>query len=303
LKWLEVSISLSSELAESISDLLARHAPGGVVLETLSTRPNNTYVNEVIVRAYLPVDDHTESKKKAIQEGLWHLSQIKPLPPAQFRSIEEQEWDKVWKEHYNPIAIGKRLIIQPVWIPLGETDRLPILMDPGMAFGTGTHPTTQLCLMAIEDHLQKGDTFIDIGCGSGILSIAAALLGAGSVLALDIDSVALQNARKNIQQNDVNHIITVKQGSLEHLLEETPSTRVPSDLVAANIITKTLDEMIRSGLGKIITAYGSLILSGILDHQVETIQSACTETNLEIVETLSMDDWRALIVKRIPPLH
>jgi ribosomal protein L11 methyltransferase len=303
LKWLEVSISLSGELAESVTDLFARYAPDGVVLETLPSQTEIAQVKNVTVRAYLPMDDEIESKKIAIQEGLWHLSQIQPLPAARFRSINEQEWSEAWKEHYRPIAIGKHLIIQPAWIPLGVTERLPIRLDPGMAFGTGTHPTTQLCLIAIEDYLQKGDAVIDIGTGSGILSIGAAHLGASHVLALDIDSVALENAHKNIRQNDVSHIVTIMQGSLELLLEEKTSARVPADLILANIITKTLDEMIRSGLGKTITELGTLILSGILDHQVEIIHMACADMNLQIVETRSMDDWRALIIKRMPPLH
>lgn len=301
MKWLEVSISLSGELAEPVSDLFSRHSGGGVVLEAVNPKENHTDLKEVLVRAFLSIDDELETKRRAIEEGLWHLSQIQPLPQPQFRFIDEQDWEKAWKSHYQPIIIGKTLIIQPAWIPLQKTDRLPIIMDPGMAFGTGTHPTTQLCLLAIEDGLQEGQTVIDIGCGSGILSIAAARLGAGKVIALDIDSVALQNAQKNIDLNEVGHIVNVYQGSLEVLLDEILPQRSPVDLVLGNITSKTLAEMIYIGLGETITADGTIILSGILDHQVATIRSACEQANLQIIETRSMEDWRALILKQIPP--
>ncbi|OGO14844.1 MAG: ribosomal protein L11 methyltransferase [Chloroflexi bacterium RBG_16_48_8] len=302
MKWLEVSISLSGELAEPVSDLFSRHAPGGVVIE--STSPLETHPNKQLIRvwAFLPFDDQLEDRRRGIEEGLWHLSQIQELPQAQFHMLHEQDWDKAWKSHYNPINLGRRLVIQPAWLPLEVTDRLPIIIDPGMAFGTGTHPTTQLCLLAIEDFLQTGQSVIDIGCGSGILSIAAARIGAGQVLALDIDSVALQNARRNIDLNNVGHIVTLHQGSLELLLEEIPSPRVPAQLVVCNILTRTLEEMIQARLGQTIPLDGTLILSGILNDQVRTIQAACDEAGLFISETRSRDDWRAVVVKRIPPI-
>jgi ribosomal protein L11 methyltransferase len=301
LKWLEVSISLSGELAEPVSDLFSRYAPSGVALEATNQQGSQSNLQLITVRAFLPLDDQLKERRKAIEEGLWHLSQIQSLPQAQFHYIQEEDWENAWKTHYKPIKIGRKLLIQPAWLPIEEKDRIPILMDPGMAFGTGTHPTTQLCLAAIEDYLQTGQSVIDIGCGSGILSIAAAHLGAKQVLAVDIDSIALQNALKNIVRNDVSNIISLSHGSLELLLEEIPSPRIPAHLVIANIITKTLEVMIRTGLGETILPEGTLILSGILDDQVEMIQSACNDVDLRIIETRTMNDWQAVIIKRIPP--
>jgi ribosomal protein L11 methyltransferase len=301
LKWLEVSISLSGELAEPVSDLFSRHSSGGIALEAANPEDDQANPKIVLVRAFLSIDGEMEDKRRDIEEGLWHLSQIQPLPQPQFRFIDEQDWENAWKSHYQPITIGKTLIIQPAWIPLQKTDRLPLIMDPGMAFGTGTHPSTQLCLIAIEEMLQEGQTVIDIGCGSGILSIAAARLGAGKVFALDIDSVAIRNARKNIDHNRVGQIVKVLQGSIELLLDEILTQRMSADLVLGNITSKTLIEMISAGLGETITADGTIILSGILDHQVSNVQSACEQANLQIIETRSMEDWRALVLKRIPP--
>ena len=301
MKWLEVSISLSGELAEPVSDLFSRYAPNGVALEA-TNQPGSQIKSQLItVRAFLPADDQVEERRKSIEEGLWHLSQIQRLPQAQFHYIQEEDWENAWKTHYKPIPIGTKLVIQPAWLPIEARDRIPILMDPGMAFGTGTHPTTQLCLAAIEDYLQTDQSVIDIGCGSGILSIAAAYLGAKHVLALDIDSIALQNARKNIERNDVSNIVSLSQGSLDFLMEEAPSPRVPAHLVIANIITKTLVVMIQTGLGETVLPEGTLILSGILDHQIDHIKSACDEAGLRINEIRAMDDWQAVIIKRIPP--
>jgi ribosomal protein L11 methyltransferase len=301
LKWLEVSISLSGELADPVSDLFSRYVPNGVALEATDQQGSQSNSQLITVRAFLPADDQLEERQRAIEEGLWHLNQIQSLPQAQFHYIQEEDWEDAWKTHYKPIPIGTKLVIQPAWLPSEDRDRIPILMDPGMAFGTGTHPTTQLCLAAIEDYLQIGQSVIDIGCGSGILSIAAAYLGAKQVLALDIDSIALQNARKNIERNDVSDIVSLSHGSLDLLLDEIPSPRVPAHLVIANIITKTLEVMIQTGLGKTILPEGTLILSGILDHQVGIIQSACDEAGLRIIETRNMDDWQAVIIKQIPP--
>jgi ribosomal protein L11 methyltransferase len=301
LAWLEVTISLSGELAEPVSDLFSRYAPGGVVLENLPQEKFKSESKLIQVRAYLPEDDQLPERRRAIEEGLWHLSQIQELPPAQFHLIQEKDWGSTWKVHYVPIPIGSKIVIQPAWIPIKATDRIPILIDPGMAFGTGTHPTTQLCLAVIEDLLKAGQSVIDLGCGSGILSIAAAKLGAGKVLGLDIDAVAVQNARKNVNLNHVNPVVTLSRGSLELLLEEMPSPRIPADLVVANIITKTLEELVRAGLGKLIHPRGFLILSGILDHQVGTIQTVCEENALQLLSTHSMDDWRALVFIRKPP--
>jgi ribosomal protein L11 methyltransferase len=303
LKWLSVSISLSGELAEPVSDLLSRHAPGGITIEAAPLLKDSQKVKEVILSAYLPADNELDRRRKAIEEGLCHLSQIQKIPPLQFQWIDEKDWENEWKSHYHPISVGERFVIQPAWLALEETDRIPLIMDPGMAFGTGTHPTTQLCLEALEDHLQVGQPVIDLGCGSGILSIAAARLGASRVLALDIDPIAVQNTRENSLRNEVGHLIYVCQGSLDHLLSEAPSDRVPASLVLANILAKTLKEMLRSGLGEVITKEGTLILSGILDHQVSSIQLVCDEMGLALVDTLRLDDWRALIIKRIAPSH
>lgn len=299
MNWLEVTLTVSGELSEPVADLLARHAPGGVVVESqadesgppASTRP-------FIVRAYLPADDKLEARRRAVEEGMWHLSQIIPLPPATFRPVAEEDWSETWKERYHPIPIGRRLLIMPAWLAAPAGDRLAILLDPGMAFGTGTHPTTQLCLAALEDYLQPGDTVVDLGSGSGILSIAAAKLGAARVLAIDIDTDAVRAAAENIQRNQVQWVVEVHQGSLPMVMAECAGG---ADLLVANILANTLEDMAASGLGLVVRDGGTAILSGILADQAQSVIDACEAHGLKWRRSLAQEDWRALILERTTP--
>ena len=176
--WLEVRITGSGEIAEALADVLGRFVSNGVVVESVTRFNPNAHENEptgdMDVFGYLSVDQDLENKKQKLQEALWHLSQIMPIPSPVFTLVQDQNWMAAWKQHYHPIPVGNRILILPAW-QQGEfvEDRVTIRINPAMAFGTGTHPTTQLCLRLLEKHIQSGITVIDVGCGSGILSIAA----------------------------------------------------------------------------------------------------------------------------------
>ena len=197
MNWLEVSLTVNGELAEAVADVLARFAPNGVMTEQgvkfVNDEDEGTATGPITVRAYLPMDEHIEETRQKLEESLYYLGMIQPLPAPTFTPIADQNWMEAWKQHYKPIPIGKRLMILPAWLDSPEPNRIPIKIDPGMAFGTGTHPTTQLCLELMEkammDHGEwrmenrssinhEPLTVIDVGCGSGILSIAALKLGA-----------------------------------------------------------------------------------------------------------------------------
>src|SRR5512135_3075672 len=154
MNWLEVSLTVNGELAEAVADVLARFAPNGVMTEQgvkfLHDEDEGTASGPITVRAYLPVDDGLEERRHKLEEALYYLGRIEPLPTAEFRPIADQNWMEAWKEHYRPIPIGKRLLILPAWLESPEPTRIAIKIDPGMAFGTGTHPTTQLCLELME---------------------------------------------------------------------------------------------------------------------------------------------------------
>ena len=301
MSWLELSLNLNGELAEAVTEVLSRYASGGIAIE-LAADNNGTLsdASDVLVKAYIPIDGQEDEQKQRIEEGLWHLSQIQPLPEPEFRILEEADWQSSWKKHFQPIPIGKRLLITPPWITIEETEREVIVLEPGMAFGTGLHPSTRLCLEAIEDSLQPGDNILDIGCGTGILSIAAVLLGANHVLAVDTDEIAVQATRENAERNRVAECIQVESGSLEQVKFLQTETLKP-DLIVANILSHILVELIQSGLATYVKPKGRIILSGILTEQVEPLVNLAEDAGLKLIDVRSEKDWRGLTFKRELP--
>ncbi len=300
MKWLEISLTLDNELAEAVADLLSRYSPQGVAISS-QVHPSATLENDlhgvVNVRAYLTVDEDLKVKQAAIEEGLWHLGQIMPIPDPSCRFLEDEDWQDAWREHYEPIPVGRRLLVLPAWVKPPEGERLPIILDPGMAFGSGTHPSTRLCLLALDKYLRPGYHVVDLGCGSGILSIAAARLGAGKILALDIDPKAVQITRENLKRNHITDRVTVNVGSLPELHAVIQDQGLKLQFVMANILAPTLEKMIKAGLTKTIYPNGTLVLSGILDVQVESLATLCEQFGLSVFDILGEGDWRALLLQ------
>lgn len=220
--WLELSVTVDSEAVESVAELLAHYGyNSGVVVEPAWTPgtegPEFRYEPEqpVTLRTYLPLDAQTEETRQQIEQALWHLGHLRPIGQVQTRTLSEQDWANTWKEHYHVQRIGERIVIVPSWLEYtAQPDDVLLHLDPGMAFGTGLHATTRLCLRLLERYVQPGIQMLDLGTGSGILAIAAAKLGAASVLALDSDPIAVSIARDNVTRNLVHTSIRVEQGSL-----------------------------------------------------------------------------------------
>ena len=308
--WLEVSLTLSGEMAEAVADVLARYAPGGVVAERgikyLNADDPGTPKDEVTVRAYLPVDENLAETRRKLEESLWYLSRIQPLPEAKFTPIKDENWMSAWKEHYRPIPVGEKLIIIPAWMDSPDETRIPIRIDPGMAFGTGTHPTTQLALGLMEKtifDIRKSGTgavsnneyrisMIDVGCGSGILSIAALKLGVERALGVDIESASVKSARENAEVNGVGTEFTVAQGSVYEILAGEFAFK-SAPLVVGNMLAPILIRLIKAGLGKLVSPNGTLILSGILDEQEARVRATAESQNLKIIERRQEGDWIA----------
>lgn len=289
MKWLEVNVETSSEAAEAVAEVLTRFAPQGVALEA---GPDGIAHGPVTVRAYLPAGVDLERTQRQVSEALWHLGQILPIPDPTFRSIEETNWEDIWKRHLQVMKIGQRIVIRPSWLEhLPEEGEVVIELDPGMAFGTGLHPTTQLCLMAMEERIQPGARLLDLGTGSGILAIAGVKLGAGSVLALDTDADAVAAAHRNVFQNDVLEEVEVARGSLAQA-EGT------FDLVLVNILAQVIIQMSGQGLVDRLAPDGLLITAGILEEQVEEVEAALEAAGLAIVERRQIEDWVALVAER-----
>src|SRR5512136_182925 len=215
MEWLEIAVDCSPEHAEAVADVLARYAPGGVAIQQNALdlngaewRPDGPLEPVASVRAYLTVEPGLEEKRRQVEEALWHLRQIAPIPEPQFRIIAEEQWANAWKEHFHVTRIGRRFVIKPSWREyVAQAGDIVLELDPGMAFGTGLHPTTQMCLLALESHLRPGDQVLDLGTGSGILAIAAAKLGAAVCLAMDIDPVAVEVARANVAMNGARELV------------------------------------------------------------------------------------------------
>ena len=291
--WLEISVWLDGESTEAVSEIFNRYGKGGAVVEQrfLDGLGAHDIVNELVVKTYIPEND--AATKRKIEEALWHLRQILPMPEPTFQVLTPADWAEAWKAHYSVLHIGKRTIIVPQWQSYTpQPGQVVIKLDPGMAFGTGTHPTTRLCLIALENVIAPEMRVFDIGTGSGILSIAAAKQGSGPILAVDVDDIAIHSAKRNIEMNNVADVIRLQAGSLE-------SAEGCYDLVLINILAQVILSLLDQGLANVIRPGGIVIASGIIDDQENDVQAAFKGKGIEIVDRLVEKDWIALIGRKI----
>jgi ribosomal protein L11 methyltransferase len=317
MNWLEVSLTVNGELAEAVADVLARFAPNGVITEQTVDFTNDedegTPVGPITVRAYIPADAELEEKRQKLEESLFYLGTIQPLPAPIFTPLADQNWMEAWKERYKPIPIGRKLIIIPAWLDSPDASRIAIKIDPGMAFGTGTHPTTQLCLELIEKFYDNGprtidresiavrrpsSMVIDIGCGSGILSIGALKLGAEFALGVDIDEASIKASHENAHANDIpSGRFMLGLGSVTEIRNGKFHIR-QAPLVLANILAPVIIRLFGMGLADLVEPGGSLILSGILEDQAGAVQSTAQEQGMKSIEKSQMGDWVAITCRR-----
>ncbi len=202
-----------------------------------------------------------------------------------------------WKKNYHPIPVGERLLVLPAWIEHGDPTRIDVRIDPSMAFGTGTHPSTQLCMEMTEKYTRPGEPVIDIGCGSGILSIAALKLGASHALAIDIDPEAIRATEENAQRNGVADRVETAVGSVDEINEHKFSLQ-QAPLVLANILMSVILALFEDGLAGTVTPGGTLVLAGILEEQVDRILAASQARELTLLEKRQQGDWVSLALKR-----
>ncbi len=300
MSWLEVSLTVDGEMAEAVAEVLARYLPGGVVMESTAIAADpegeGRPIGPLRVCGYLPVDDQLEGRRQRIEEALYFLGRIHPLSEPQFTPLAETNWAEAWKQHYRPIAVGRRLRIVPAWITPPDDGRLTIHIDPGMAFGTGTHPTTQLCLELLEEHCSQRCDLLDIGCGSGILSIAALKLGAGRAFGVDTDPDAVAAAVENARRNGVSDRAAFAVGSLDVIRRGAfPVRQAP--LVVANILAHILIRLLDDGLADLVAPDGRLLLSGILEEQIPQMEAALQRHALQVSDRRQIEDWIALAVE------
>ncbi len=304
MRWIEVSLETDGEAAEAIAELLHRYGHQGVAIEQVGFYIE-TWEDEVpppsrlTVRAYLPEDERADAAKAQIEEALYQLNRLYPAVPTapSYRVIDEQDWAEAWKVNYQPLRLGKRLVVRPLWIELQSApDEVVIALDPGMAFGTGTHPSTQLVLEAAEELLaeHQGAHVLDLGCGSGILAIGAAKLGAARVRALDTDPMAVRITRENAAANDVAGLISAQEGSLAELLANGEMF----DLALVNILAKVIVAMCDQGLGGILKPNGIAVLGGIIEEQADEVEDALRRTGLMPYRRRTSGDWVVIEARR-----
>ena len=292
---------VDGESAEAVAEVLSRYGHQGVALEQDGIPPDVWDEDEVpppqqlTLRAYFQDDAHSENTKRELETALGHMRMMYPMPTPTYRQLDADDWSEAWKAHYKPLRIGERLLIRPLWIDMDlDAGDIEIALDPGMAFGTGTHPTTQLCLEALERLIRPAQEVLDLGSGSGILSIAAAKLGARRVLALDIDPIAVEATRDNAEANGVAEKIIAAHGGLASIV--TSARRF--DLVVVNILAKIILEMTEARLGEIVRPGGSALFSGIIDTQLDDVEAGLRRTGLQPYARFQQGDWMLVEAKR-----
>ncbi|MCL4250900.1 MAG: 50S ribosomal protein L11 methyltransferase [Anaerolineae bacterium] len=300
-QWIEVSMSVDGEAAEAVAEVLSRYGYQGVAIEQEGIMPemyddgSPPPAERLTLRAYIPMNDQAEDTKARLESALGHMSLMYPMPVPTYKLVAESDWAEAWKAHYQPVRIGRRLFIRPRWVEVEmRPDDIELALDPGMAFGTGTHPTTQLCLEALEDLTPPGAQVLDLGTGSGILAIAAAKLGAAHIVALDNDEVAVEVAQENVDLSGVADKITVGHGSLESLI--TSARRF--DLIVVNIIARIITMMCEGGLGQTVRPGGLAIFSGITSEQVDDVEAALIKTGLTPYKRRQQGDWVCIEARR-----
>jgi ribosomal protein L11 methyltransferase len=289
MEWVQIAVEVEAETAEAVAEVLSRYAHGGVVIEA---GPEGCDSGSVAVMAYVPQDDRASATEQAIREALWHLGQIRPVPDPVFTPIADTDWTLAWREKLNVLHIGQHIVVRPSWRAYEPRDRDVVIdLDPGQAFGTGLHPSTQLCLGALEELVWPGSRVLDLGTGSGILAIAAAKLGAAGVQAIDLDPVAVVAARANVAANQVSATVSVLEGSLA---EATGSY----DVVVVNILLRTILQLLESDLAAYAKPGGHIVLAGLLvEQEVQVVRSA-TAAGLTPARRWISGDWIGLALTK-----
>jgi ribosomal protein L11 methyltransferase len=308
--WIEISVRADGEAAEAVSELFNRlnrrpDGQGGAVTEVSGFDPiGDDHHPFVTVKTYLPADElDTVERQRQIEEGLWFLGRIHPLSEPQVRRLAEEDWANAWKASYHPLRIGQRFWVIPAWLE-NETSDVPgtlrIILDPGMAFGTGLHPSTQLCLAAMEDVVRPGMRVLDAGCGSGILSIAAARLGASVVDAFDIDPIAMRATQENASLNDLPVAIraVVSAGPGEgSLWRAADGSRPTWDVILVNILPHIIIGLLEAGLHTYLVTGGGMIFAGIIEAREPEVRAALVERGLMVEKRSIEGDWVALVAR------
>lgn len=304
MKWTEVQIKTTTEAEEIVTNIMYDLGVTGLAIEDpkdiiafQQSEEDWDFIDPslikqdyegVIIKGYFPESEDLVDKIELIRNS------IEKNPPGDLNKslgeviiaeVYEKDWAEAWKKYYKPIKIGEKIVIKPTWEKYEETDEEIIIeLDPGMAFGTGTHETTTMCIEALEAYVKADDLVYDIGCGSGILSIVAAKLGAQRVIGVDLDELCTRVSKENISLNKVEDLIEIKQGNLLDVVCGK------ADIIVSNIIAEVIVDMIGS-LKDYLKTEGIFIASGIITEKIDMVEKALIENGFKILGTKVMGEW------------
>ncbi|MGC9359013.1 MAG: 50S ribosomal protein L11 methyltransferase [Anaerolineae bacterium] len=296
-RWVQVSVSADSDAADDLARILSANCPGGAAVEE-SASPAPEAAGCVTVKGWIPAAD-TETRRK-LEIALLLLSRDGSVSEPIFQELAFEDWSSSWKEHFHPLRIGHQTVVVPSWCDFQpEPGDMALTLDPGMAFGTGLHATTRLCLRALEEHPPRGQRVLDVGCGSGILSIASALHGATHVDAIDNDRLAVTATRENVTRNQVADLVSVAWATLA---QPSPSTtpvhkETGYDMVLANTLAEVIIGM-APALARATRQGGIVVLSGILEDKAHAVTERVEAEGIDVIETTTEGEWVALLGRR-----
>lgn len=311
MKWIEVTIKTTTEAVEAITNILDELRTGGVMIED----PNDfffqkkneldwDYVEEevfnkrnsdgVLIKTYISEERNVVELVEIIKQKVSTLTGFGidiGEGSVSLGQVNEEDWANEWKKYYKPTKIGDKLVVKPTWEDyIVQDGDLVIELDPGMAFGTGTHETTTMCMRELEKYVTEDSKVFDIGCGSGILAIAAAKLGAKDVIAVDLDEVAVKVAKENVNHNHVQDSVKVLHGNLIDVVSEK------ADVVVANIIADII-KILAKDVHSCMKEDAVFISSGIIHAKVDEVKESLIENGFEIIEVKTLGEWNAIVAK------
>lgn len=310
MKWIEVQVETTTEAVEAVSNILYEAGAIGLVIEdpndiifTSKNEDDWDYIdpelleNEfegVTVKGYLEESEDLIDKIELIRQNVEKIPQYnldKGLGNVTTSEVNDQDWANTWKKYYKPKKVGNRVVIKPSWETYEKIeDDIIIELDPGMAFGTGTHETTIMCIQQLEKYVHNLDTVFDIGCGTGILSIAAAKLGAVSIIGIDLDQDSVRVSRENVRKNGVANTVQIKEGNLLDVIEGK------GNVIVANIIASVIIDLSKDII-RFLEEDGVFIASGIILEKIEEVKDALKSNGLKIIDEIIMGEWACIVSK------
>lgn len=300
--WIELAVEVEAEAVEPVSELLGRYGFNeGVAIDEPYVQDGDGDNLELdlkrpfVIRTWVADTDFKPETIEAVREGLWYLGRMRSVGELKISNLKEEDWANAWKEHFQVHRIGDRVVIRPTWRPYeAQGDEVVVDLDPGMAFGTGLHPSTRLSMLGVEQVVKEGDRLLDVGTGSGILAIAALKLGASIADTVDVETVAVRATEENAELNGVADRLKIAHGSVG---EGEPFEGEVYDVVLANIIARILIDL-SAALVRHTKPGGHLVLAGIIQQREDDVVAAFAEQGATVVTRRQFDDWVSLVLTR-----